>query len=156
MTKMAAMTIYGKNLKKSSCQKPLIRFSKNFTGMTFEGSPEKVVQRNLIRQKTWPQELVELCMCRSVRPPGGCQTITQERLCLGSWNFIGTLIMTRRWPLLILRSLGQRSRSQVKVTVTGNRQDLAWFKQGKQPTVYACSFCYSSCLPCNLFKFYQM
>jgi hypothetical protein len=81
---MAAMTIYGKNLKKSSCQKPLIRFSKNFTGMTFEGSPEKVVQRNLIRQKTWPQELVELCMCRSVRPPGGFQTITQERLCLGS------------------------------------------------------------------------
>ena len=56
------MTIYGKNLKKSSCQKPLIRFSKNFTGMTFEGSPEKCVQRNLIRQKTWPQELVELCM----------------------------------------------------------------------------------------------
>ena len=62
--------------------------------------------------------------------------ITQERLGLGSWNFIGTLIMTRRWPLLILRSLGQRSRSQVKVTVTGNWnrhfKDLAWFKQGKQ------------------------
>jgi len=73
-------------------------------------------------------------VCLSVRPPGGCQTITQERLGLGSWNFIGTLIMTRRWPLLILRSLGQRSRSQVKVTVTGNRhfKDLAWFKQGKQ------------------------
>jgi len=38
--------------------------------------------------------------------------ITQERLCLGSWNLIGTLIMTGRWPLLIFRSLGQRSRSQ--------------------------------------------
>ena len=78
-----------------------------------------------------------LCTCRSVwsvGPPGGFRMITQERLGLGSWNFIGTLIMTRRWPLLILRSLGQRSRSQVKVTVTGNRhfKDLAWFKQGKQ------------------------
>jgi hypothetical protein len=38
--------------------------------------------------------------------------ITQERFCLGSWNFIGTLIMTRRWPLLIFRSLDQRSMSQ--------------------------------------------
>ena len=48
----------------------------------------------------------------SVRPPDGFRMITQERLGLGSWNFIGTLIMTGRWPLLILRSLGQRSRSQ--------------------------------------------
>ena len=46
--------------------------------------------------------------------------ITQERSRLGPWNFIGTLVMTGRWPLLILRSLGQRS--QVKVTVTGNRK----------------------------------
>jgi hypothetical protein len=38
MTKMAAMTIYGKNLKKSSCQKPLVGFSKNFTGMFLKGS----------------------------------------------------------------------------------------------------------------------
>jgi len=37
--------------------------------------------------------------------------ITQERIRLGSWIFIGRLIMTCRWPLLILRSLGQRSRS---------------------------------------------
>ena len=49
------------------------------------------------------------CSCRSVRPPDGFRMITQERLCHGSWNFIGTLIMTRRWPLLILRS-------KVKVT----------------------------------------
>ena len=44
----------------------------------------------------------------SVRPPDGFRMINQERLGLGSWNFIGTLIMTGRWPLLILRWLGQR------------------------------------------------
>ena len=44
---------------------------------------------------------------RSVRPPNGFRMISQECLGLGSWNFIGTLIMTGRWPLLILRSLGQ-------------------------------------------------
>jgi hypothetical protein len=38
--------------------------------------------------------------------------ITQDRLGLGSWNLIGRLIMTSRWPLLIFRSLGQRSRSR--------------------------------------------
>ena len=38
--------------------------------------------------------------------------ITQECLRLGSRHFIRTLIMTGRWPLLIFRSLGQRSRSQ--------------------------------------------
>ncbi len=38
--------------------------------------------------------------------------ITQECLRLGSWNYIVTLIMIGRWPLLIFRSLGQRSRSQ--------------------------------------------
>jgi hypothetical protein len=46
--------------------------------------------------------------------------ITQERFCLGSWHFIGTLIVTRRWPLLIFRSLGQRSRSQWQKTYSHN------------------------------------
>jgi len=43
--------------------------------------------------------------------------ITQECLRLWSWNFLGTLIMTRRWPLLTFRSLGQRSRSRWLDTV---------------------------------------
>ena len=57
--------------------------------------------------------------------------ITQERLRLGSWNFIGTLVMTGRWPLLIFRSLGQSSRSQVKVTVTGNRKMVSMITQDR-------------------------
>ena len=43
--------------------------------------------------------------------------ITWERLHLGSWNFIGTFIMTGKWPLLIFRSQGQKSRSQWLNTV---------------------------------------
>ena len=61
MTKMAAMTIYGKKLKKSSCQKPLVRFQNNFTGMFHEGPPLKFVQEILIRPKTWLPGGVEFC-----------------------------------------------------------------------------------------------
>ena len=58
---------------------------------------------------------------RSVRPsvriPNGFRMITWERVGLGSWNFIGELIMTCRWPLLIWGSVGQRSSSQGLVAV---------------------------------------
>ena len=103
---MAAMTIYGKNLKKSSCQKPLIRFSKNFTGMTFEGSPEKVVQRNLIRQKTWPQELVELCMF--------------IRFCLFCENFQkSSTFFVRSFPNLHSFFISMRTRTLQKMSIIG-------------------------------------
>jgi hypothetical protein len=62
ITQLAAMPIYGQNLKKSSRQKRLVGFSIFFTGMILKGSPKKVVQENLFRRKTWPQELFELCM----------------------------------------------------------------------------------------------
>ena len=37
--------------------------------------------------------------------------ITQERLVLGSWNFIGSLVMVSRGSLLFFKSVGQGSRS---------------------------------------------
>ena len=50
-------------------------------------------------------------VCLSVGPPNVVRMITQERLVLGSWNFIGSLVMMSRGSLLFLRSVGQRSRS---------------------------------------------
>ena len=49
---------------------------------------------------------------RSVRPPNGFRMISQECLGLGSWNFIGTLIMTGRWPLIDFKVTRSRSRSR--------------------------------------------
>ena len=54
---------------------------------------------------------VGLSVCLSVGPPNVVRMITQERLVLGSWNFIGSLVMMSRGSLLFLRSVGQRSRS---------------------------------------------
>jgi hypothetical protein len=45
---MAAMPIFGKNLKKSSCQKPQVRFLNNFRGIFFEGPFLKIVQKIMI------------------------------------------------------------------------------------------------------------
>jgi hypothetical protein len=57
---MTAMPIFSKNLKKSSCQKPLVSFQNNFTGIFFEGPFLKIVQRIMISRKTWPPGCVEL------------------------------------------------------------------------------------------------
>jgi len=78
---------------------------------------------------------VRMSVCSYVRPPDGFRMITQERIGLGSWNFIGTLIMTGRWPILIFRSLGQRSRSQWQQKYSHNCCHYNW-----QPIWGACMF----------------
>ena len=57
---MAATPIYGKNIKKSSCQKPLVRFQNNFTFLFLESQYSKFIQESLIHQKTWPPDGAEL------------------------------------------------------------------------------------------------
>ena len=46
-----------KNLKNSSCQKPLDRFQYNFAEMFLWWSSTKIVQAIRIRQKTWLQAI---------------------------------------------------------------------------------------------------
>jgi len=52
-----------------------------------------------------------LSVCLSVGRPNGFQSITWERFSPGTSNLVGLLVMTHNWTLLVLRSVGQRSRS---------------------------------------------
>ena len=54
VTKMAATPIYGKNLKKSSCQIPLVRYQNNFTCMFLEGQYLKFdKKKNMAARGSW-------------------------------------------------------------------------------------------------------
>ena len=52
-----------KTMKKSSCQKPLVRFQNNFTGMFFRGPSIKIVKKKKISWITWLPGCIELWMC---------------------------------------------------------------------------------------------
>jgi hypothetical protein len=47
----------------------------------------------------------------SVRRPNGFRSITEEHLGLETLKLVWWLVVTSTWPLLILLSMGQRSRS---------------------------------------------
>ena len=68
------------------------------------------------------RESILLCTCRSVGPSVDnlVLSITRELIALGSSNLVWWLGMTSRWPLLNLRFLDQRSRSQWYLSLGGH------------------------------------
>jgi len=122
-----------RKLWKSSSPKLLVQFQNNFTEMIPRWNSTIVVQRiMIICQKTWRQGrnhfflihlyyapfwkkwgilFLHMSVCRSFGIPNGFRSITWERFDPGTSYLVGVLVMTSRWTLLILRSVGQRSRS---------------------------------------------